>query len=94
MRALVYHGPKNVSGDEVPDATVERPTDALVRITTTNICGSDLHMYEGRTGVEEGKVLGHENRARSSGSVTASITSRSATWSSAVQHRLRLLQEV
>ena len=61
MRALVYHGPKNVSVDEVPDARIERPTDALVRITTTNICGSDLHMYEGRTDVEEGKVLGHEN---------------------------------
>src|ERR1700710_1387705 len=61
MRALVYHGPKNVSVDEVPDAKIERPTDALIRITTTNICGSDLHMYEGRTGVEEGKVLGHEN---------------------------------
>jgi threonine dehydrogenase-like Zn-dependent dehydrogenase len=45
----------------VPDATIERPTDALVRITTTNVCGSDLHMYEGRTDVEEGKVLGHEN---------------------------------
>src|ERR1700709_165902 len=61
MRALVYHGPKNVSVDEVPDAKIERPTDALVRITTTNICGSDLHMYEGRTDVEQGKVLGHEN---------------------------------
>src|ERR1700761_2690048 len=53
MRALVYHGPRNVS--------VEQPPDALVRITTTNICGSDLHMYEGRTDVEQGKVLGHEN---------------------------------
>ncbi|MFD1722651.1 glutathione-independent formaldehyde dehydrogenase [Amnibacterium endophyticum] len=61
MRALVYHGPKNVSVDEVPDARIERPTDALVRITTANICGSDLHMYEGRTDVETGKVLGHEN---------------------------------
>ena len=61
MRALVYHGPKKVSVDEVPDARIERPTDVLVRVTTTNICGSDLHMYEGRTDVEEGKVLGHEN---------------------------------
>jgi glutathione-independent formaldehyde dehydrogenase len=61
MRALVYHGPRKVSVDNVPDAKVERPTDALIRITTTNICGSDLHMYEGRTDVEEGKVLGHEN---------------------------------
>lgn len=61
MRALVYHGPKNVSVDEVPDAKIEKPTDVLVKITTTNICGSDLHMYEGRTDVEQGKVLGHEN---------------------------------
>jgi glutathione-independent formaldehyde dehydrogenase len=61
MRALVYHGPRNVSVDQVPDATIEKPTDALVRITATNICGSDLHMYEGRTDVEQGKVLGHEN---------------------------------
>ncbi|MDT5111796.1 MAG: glutathione-independent formaldehyde dehydrogenase, partial [Mycobacterium sp.] len=57
MRALVYHGPRNVSVDDVPDAQLERPTDALIKITTTNICGSDLHMYEGRTDVEEGKVL-------------------------------------
>ena len=61
MRAVVYHGPKNVSVDEVPDAVIEKPTDALIRITTTNICGSDLHMYEGRTDVEVGTVLGHEN---------------------------------
>ncbi len=61
MRALVYHGPRNVSVEQVPDAAIEKPTDALIRITATNICGSDLHMYEGRTGVEEGKVLGHEN---------------------------------
>jgi len=43
------------------DAAIEQPADALVRITSTNICGSDLHMYEGRTSVEKGKVLGHEN---------------------------------
>jgi threonine dehydrogenase-like Zn-dependent dehydrogenase len=61
MRALVYHGPRQVSVDDVPDAAIEEPTDVLVRITTTNICGSDLHMYEGRTGVEQGKILGHEN---------------------------------
>ncbi|GAB2583349.1 glutathione-independent formaldehyde dehydrogenase [Microlunatus antarcticus] len=61
MRALVYRGPKNVSVEDVPDARIERPTDALVRVTSTNICGSDLHMYEGRTSVEQGKVLGHEN---------------------------------
>lgn len=61
MKALVYDGTKKVSVKEVPDAKIERPTDALIRITSTNICGSDLHMYEGRTDMEEGRVLGHEN---------------------------------
>ncbi|HEY4015828.1 MAG TPA: glutathione-independent formaldehyde dehydrogenase [Polyangiaceae bacterium] len=61
MKALTYHGPRDVRVSSVRDPAVERPTDALVRITTTNICGSDLHMYEGRTSVEKGKILGHEN---------------------------------
>jgi glutathione-independent formaldehyde dehydrogenase len=61
MKALVYNGPRDVQVREVPDAKIERPTDALVKITSTNICGSDLHMYEGRTDMEKGKVLGHEN---------------------------------
>ena len=61
MKGLVYKGAKQVAVEEVPDAKIEGPLDAVIRLTTTNICGSDLHMYEGRTGVEEGKVLGHEN---------------------------------
>jgi glutathione-independent formaldehyde dehydrogenase len=61
MRAVVYRGPREVEVTEVPDPRIEQPTDVVVRITTTNICGSDLHMYEGRTSVEQGKVLGHEN---------------------------------
>lgn len=61
MRAVVYEGPRRVAVRDVPDATIERPTDVLVRISATNICGSDLHMYEGRTDVEPGKILGHEN---------------------------------
>ena len=61
MKALVYNGPFDVGVKEVPDAKIEQPTDVLVRITTTNICGSDLHMYEGRTNLESGVVLGHEN---------------------------------
>src|SRR6476659_1046421 len=61
MKALVYDGPRDVVVKDVPDAKIEHPTDVLVKITTTNICGSDLHMYEGRTDVEEGTVLGHEN---------------------------------
>lgn len=61
MKALVYNGPRDVSVKDMPDPKIEQPTDVLVRITTTNICGSDLHMYEGRTDVEQGKILGHEN---------------------------------
>ena len=61
MKAVVYNGPRDVAVVEVSDAKIERPTDALVRITTTNICGSDLHTYEGRTDMEPGQVLGHEN---------------------------------
>jgi glutathione-independent formaldehyde dehydrogenase len=61
MKAVVYRGPRQVEVTEVPDPTIQAPTDAIVRITTTNICGSDLHMYEGRSAVEEGKILGHEN---------------------------------
>ena len=61
MKALVYNGPHDVQVKTVPDAKIERHTDVLVKITTTNICGSDLHMYEGRTDMEAGRILGHEN---------------------------------
>ena len=61
MKALVYNGPRDVDVNDVPDPKIERPTDVLVKITSTNICGSDLHMYEGRTDMEPGRVLGHEN---------------------------------
>lgn len=61
MKALVYEGTRKVSVKDVPDAKIERPTDVLVKITSTNICGSDLHMYEGRTDMQPGRVLGHEN---------------------------------
>jgi glutathione-independent formaldehyde dehydrogenase len=61
MKAVVYQGPRDVSVTDVPDARIEDPNDILVRITTTNICGSDLHMYEGRTSFETGRVFGHEN---------------------------------
>lgn len=61
MKALVYQGPRDVQVMDMPDAKIERPTDVLVKITTTNICGSDLHMYEGRTNMTPGRILGHEN---------------------------------
>ncbi|WP_031084683.1 glutathione-independent formaldehyde dehydrogenase [Streptomyces sp. NRRL WC-3549] len=60
MKAVVYNGPRDVSVSEVPDARIEHPGDIVVRVTATNICGSDLHMYEGRTSFEPGRILGHE----------------------------------
>jgi glutathione-independent formaldehyde dehydrogenase len=61
MKAVVYRGPRDVRVEQVPDPKIEWPTDVLVRITSTNICGSDLHMYEGRTDLEPGTIIGHEN---------------------------------
>ncbi|MDH6544061.1 glutathione-independent formaldehyde dehydrogenase [Streptomyces sp. SPB4] len=61
MKAAVYEGPRTVTVKDVPDAKIEHPADILVKITTTNICGSDLHMYEGRTSFETGRTFGHEN---------------------------------
>jgi glutathione-independent formaldehyde dehydrogenase len=61
MKAVVYKEPYNVAVEEVDDPTIEDPTDVVVRVTSTAICGSDLHMYEGRTGAEPGIVFGHEN---------------------------------
>lgn len=61
MKAVIYNGPRDVAVKQVPDARIEKATDVLVKITTSNICGSDLHMYEGRTDFEPGKIFGHEN---------------------------------
>src|SRR5579875_356007 len=61
MRAVVYRKPFEVAVQEVPDPRREHPADAIVRITSSCICGSDLHMYEGRTAAEPGIVFGHEN---------------------------------
>lgn len=61
MRALVYHGRTDVRCDTVPDPKIEAPRDAIVRITSTAICGSDLHLYDGYVmGMERGDILGHE----------------------------------
>src|SRR5258707_13064578 len=61
MRAVVYRGPFQVAVDNVEDPRVEHPNDVIVKITSTAICGSDLHMYEGRTAARPGMVFGHEN---------------------------------
>lgn len=61
MRAVVFKGPYDVAVETVEDPRIEEPLDAVIRITTANICGSDLHPYEGRAGMDPGTVLGHEN---------------------------------
>jgi threonine dehydrogenase-like Zn-dependent dehydrogenase len=61
MKAVVWHGNQDVRVDDVPDPNVEESTDAIIRVTSSGICGSDLHLY-GVLGMfmEEGDVLGHE----------------------------------
>jgi threonine dehydrogenase-like Zn-dependent dehydrogenase len=61
MKALAWHGKRDVRIDDVPDPRIEHPTDAIVRVTTTGICGSDLHLYEVLGPfMGDGDILGHE----------------------------------
>lgn len=60
MQALVFHSPKHVRVDAVPDPRIEHPRDAIVRVTSTAICGSDLHIYNGAVPQARPLVLGHE----------------------------------
>src|SRR5690606_32115292 len=61
MRALVWHGKSSVSVDTVPDPIIIEPTDAIIKVTSTAICGSDLHLFDGyMMGMEDGDILGHE----------------------------------
>ncbi len=61
MKAVTWHGKRDVRVDTVPDPTIEQPTDAIVRITSTGICGSDLHLYEVLGAyIDAGDILGHE----------------------------------
>lgn len=61
MKALVYHGPGQKSWEEVPNPKIEKPGDVIVKIETTTICGTDLHIMKGDLPeVEKGRILGHE----------------------------------
>jgi threonine dehydrogenase-like Zn-dependent dehydrogenase len=61
MRAVCWHGKEDVRVDTVPDPRIEDPRDAIVRVTSAAICGSDLHLYNGfMLGMEKGDILGHE----------------------------------
>ena len=61
MKALVYHGPGERAWEDVPDPQIQEPTDAIVRITHTTICGTDLHILKGDVPTcAPGRILGHE----------------------------------
>lgn len=61
MRALTYHGAKDVRVDNVPDPKLQEKDDVILRVTATAICGSDLHLYRGKMpATEEGDIFGHE----------------------------------
>jgi len=60
MRAAVYHGPRDVRVEDVPEPELESPTDAVVRVTHTAVCGSDLWFYRGESDRDPGSAVGHE----------------------------------
>ena len=61
MKAVTWHGKRDVRVEDIPDPRIQEPTDAIVKITSTNICGSDLHLYEVLGPfMHEGDILGHE----------------------------------
>src|SRR3569833_2005015 len=61
MKALTWHGKGDMRCEAVPDPTIEHPRDAIIRVTSCAICGSDLHLYDGfMPGMENGDIMGHE----------------------------------
>jgi threonine dehydrogenase-like Zn-dependent dehydrogenase len=61
VKALTWHGKRDVRVDEVPDPTIQEPTDAIIKVTSSGICGSDLHLYEVLGPfLDPGDILGHE----------------------------------
>ncbi len=61
MKALTFHGKRDVRVDTVPDPTIQTPTDAVIRVTSSGLCGSDLHLYELFSPfIDSGDILGHE----------------------------------
>ena len=61
MKAVAWHGKRDVRVDTVPDPSIQEPTDAIIRVTSTGICGSDLHLYEVLgIFIDAGDILGHE----------------------------------
>ena len=61
MKALVYRGPRDAQIDDKPRPSIQHPEDIILHVTSTALCGSDLHLYHGTVpGMEAGQTLGHE----------------------------------
>ena len=61
MRALTYHGTRDVRVESVADPVIKEADDVILRVTATAICGSDLHLYRGKIpAIEQGDIFGHE----------------------------------
>jgi threonine dehydrogenase-like Zn-dependent dehydrogenase len=60
MKAVVYHGARDVRVETVPDPKIKDQNDVILRITKSAICGSDLHFYRGSIPLDDGFVVGHE----------------------------------
>ena len=91
MKALTWQGKRKLSVETVPDPTLQQDTDAIIEVTSTGICGSDLHLYEVLGPfMTEGDVIGHEPMGRVVEAGSASgLTSRSAAAGSRRQPRPR-----
>ena len=76
MKALVWHGKEDIRYDTVTDPEIEHPRDAVIKVTSCAICGSDLHLFHNFIpAMLPGDIMGHEMMARSSRSALASTAS-------------------
>ena len=95
MKALTWHGKRDVRVDDVPDPVLQDPTDAIIEVTSTAICGSDLHLYEVLGPyMHPGDVLGHETMGSCGRSGPRSPTSRRRPRRRPVQHLVRFMLDV
>ena len=96
MRAVTWQGRRKVSVETVPDPVIKEPTDAIIRVTSTNICGSDLHLYEVLGAfMTPGDMLGHEADGRRRGGRQRRQGSQGRrSGGDPVQHLLRALLHV
>ena len=79
MRATTIHGPGDIRVEEVPDPSIKRPTDAIVKVAAGCVCGSDLWPYRGENPIQAGSTIGHESSASWRRSVPTSRTSAPVT---------------